>query len=299
MTNGRILFMKYLPVEQINKTGIATALYTLKTDETWRYACEEDLPNYAAIANVFGAEASDMVRIFPSHSSSVKVITAADKGEGVLYPAKGATPAMAAPIDPDNYDAYDAMITNIPGVVLCGIAGDCPPVYLLDAKTPAIAMIHSGWRGTAGQISANALRLMTENYGTDPADVIAHIGPHICRDCYEVSADLIPEFAAHYSEDEMAEIFTARDEAASGSGAPVSGAPTLGVSTRDASTTPASGKYLLDLSAAIAYSLIHAGVPAEQISDCGHCSFHDERFCSWRRDGLKHSRTFTAIALKP
>ena len=35
---------------------------------------------------------------------------------------------------------------------------------------------------------------MKVEYGTDPKDVIAAIGPSICQDCYEVSEDVIDQF---------------------------------------------------------------------------------------------------------
>ena len=41
---------------------------------------------------------------------------------------------------------------------------------------------------------------MQKTYHTDPADLIAAIGPSICQDCYEVSEDVIEEFRQAYPE---------------------------------------------------------------------------------------------------
>ncbi len=41
---------------------------------------------------------------------------------------------------------------------------------------------------------------MQKAYHTDPADLIAAIGPSICQDCYEVSEDVIEEFRQAYPE---------------------------------------------------------------------------------------------------
>ena len=53
---------------------------------------------------------------------------------------------------------------------------------------------HSGWKGTVKRIGDNTLKLMNENYGTNPKDVICCIGPSICQDCYEISEDVANEF---------------------------------------------------------------------------------------------------------
>ena len=69
---------------------------------------------------------------------------------------------------------------------------------MVDTKNKAIGLSHSGWRGTVGKIGKVTLDLMKETYGTNPKDVIACIGPSICRDCYEVSEDVATEFEAAF-----------------------------------------------------------------------------------------------------
>ena len=49
----------------------------------------------------------------------------------------------------------------------------------------AIGLAHSGWRGTVNRMGQAVLSAMEKEYGTDPADVTACIGPSICQDCYE------------------------------------------------------------------------------------------------------------------
>ena len=53
---------------------------------------------------------------------------------------------------------------------------------------------HSGWRGTAARMGAVTLSAMQEAYGTRPEDVVCAVGPSICKDCYEVSADVADIF---------------------------------------------------------------------------------------------------------
>lgn len=37
-----------------------------------------------------------------------------------------------------------------------------------------------------------------KEYNTDPADIVAFIGPSICHNCYEVSEDVAEQFAKAY-----------------------------------------------------------------------------------------------------
>jgi len=197
-----------------------------------------------------------MVRTKQLHSAGVRVITADNAGEGVIRPVTA--------------EGFDAMVTDVPGLMLITVEADCVPVWLLDPVNRAVSMIHSGWKGTAGLISANAVRTMTETYGSDPSDILACIGPHICMDCYEVSDDLIPHFEEHFSCEDVRSFFRPRGD-----------------------------KYLLDLNAAVRKTLTGAGILPEHIEDSGYCTFHSGKFYSWRRDKDPSVRMMTAIMLKP
>ena len=54
-----------------------------------------------------------------------------------------------------------------------------------------MGLSHSGWRGTVQKIGNVTIRKMTEEYGCDPGDILAAVGPSICQECYEVSEDVI------------------------------------------------------------------------------------------------------------
>ena len=71
---------------------------------------------------------------------------------------------------------------------------------LVDPVKKAIGLSHSGWRGTVGKIGKVTIELMQKTYGSDPEDIIAAIGPSICRDCYEVSGDVIQQFRENFDE---------------------------------------------------------------------------------------------------
>ena len=46
----------------------------------------------------------------------------------------------------------DAVITNKPNLFLTVQTADCLPVFLYDARFRVCGLVHSGWRGTAGNI---------------------------------------------------------------------------------------------------------------------------------------------------
>ena len=92
----------------------------------------------------------------------------------------------------------DALMTDRHSVALVKHSADCVPVYLLDVKTPAVAMVHAGWRGTLEGIAAETLRRMAEVYGTRPQDCLAAVGPSIGPCCFEVGSDVAERFAGRY-----------------------------------------------------------------------------------------------------
>jgi YfiH family protein len=149
--------------------------------------------NYERISEVMGHghNRNDFVSTFQTHTTNVKVVTDEDRGKG--------------PLKDRGYTDIDGLITNVPGIILSTFHADCPPVYFVDPIHRAIGLAHSGWKGTLGEISANVLRLMHENYGTNPADTVCAIGPSICGDCYEIGRDVADEFFARLSKEEIEE----------------------------------------------------------------------------------------------
>ena len=88
----------------------------------------------------------------------------------------------------------DSLVTNIAGVPVSVRTADCYPILVADMKNRAVAAIHAGWRGTAAGIAVAALRAMNGRFGTQPADVIAAIGPGIGECCYEVGLEVAQQF---------------------------------------------------------------------------------------------------------
>jgi len=113
-------------------------------------------------------------------------------GNSVRILKKGAVPDDAANARPDG----DAVVSNHPGLALAVMVADCNPILVVDPKRKAAAAIHAGWRGTCARVGPAAINTMRREFGSDPSDLIAAIGPSVGPDDYEVGEPLLEAFAA-------------------------------------------------------------------------------------------------------
>jgi len=87
----------------------------------------------------------------------------------------------------------DAMVTNIPNIIIGILTADCVPILLCDTQEKIIAAAHSGWKGTATGIIQNTIEKMVE-MGADKKNITASIGPSIQQESYEVDLDFKNNF---------------------------------------------------------------------------------------------------------
>src|SRR5437870_10614609 len=80
----------------------------------------------------------------------------------------------------------DGLITNQRGIALGVYVADCCAVYIVDPKTPAIGLVHSGRKGTELGVVTNAITEMISRFGSDPANLIVQLSPCIRPPHYEV-----------------------------------------------------------------------------------------------------------------
>ena len=88
----------------------------------------------------------------------------------------------------------DALITDQRDVPLFATYADCYPIVLWDPQRRCVALAHAGWRGTAARVGPATVRKMADEYGSDPANIRAGIGPGICGSCYEVGEEVASHF---------------------------------------------------------------------------------------------------------
>lgn len=80
----------------------------------------------------------------------------------------------------------DAMITNLPNLLLGIKTADCLPIFIVDIRRKVISAIHAGRQGTALGITKKVLRKMKEEWGCSEESLLVTLGPSIGPCCYEV-----------------------------------------------------------------------------------------------------------------
>ena len=95
-----------------------------------------------------------------------------------------------------SFEACDALLTKTRRVPLAISVADCLPVFLFDPNNYAIAAIHAGWRGTVASITSEAVRSMMREWGSDPSNLVAYLGPGADVCCYEIRMDVGDLFEA-------------------------------------------------------------------------------------------------------
>jgi YfiH family protein len=161
------------------------------------------------------------------------------------------TRALRVPPPPDGAEA-DALVSTEAGVAVAVYTADCVPMLVAECEGRGVAVIHAGWRGSAGRIAEVAVAAAVRAIGCTPADLVAVIGPHIGPCCYEVDA---PVRAAI----EEAGVFRPGER---------------------------EGHWQLDLGLLNRLQLERAGVPPARIAAVGGCTACDPAtYASYRRDG--------------
>ncbi len=95
----------------------------------------------------------------------------------------------------DAIRSCDALITDLPNVMLAVLTADCVPVLLYDREKEVVAAVHAGWRGTEAKIVEKTIQKMKDYFKSQSEDIIAGIGPSIGSCCYEVGSDVAKHFS--------------------------------------------------------------------------------------------------------
>ena len=93
----------------------------------------------------------------------------------------------------------DGLLTSETGLLLAIKTADCVPVLLTDVKRRAVAAFHAGWRGTVARIVEKGVGEMQRQFGSQPRDLRAAIGPCIRRCCYRVGVEVRTEFESQFT----------------------------------------------------------------------------------------------------
>lgn len=87
----------------------------------------------------------------------------------------------------------DAMVTNVPGIVLGVLSADCGPILFADAEAGVIGAAHAGWKGALHGVLENTIEAMV-SLGANRANITAVLGPSIGPKSYEVGPEFVSNF---------------------------------------------------------------------------------------------------------
>ena len=153
----------------------------------------------------------------------------------------------------------DGLMTADTRLPIAVRTADCLPIFIFDPDNKVISVVHAGWRGSHRRILCRAIEQMKKSRGTSPENLKVVFGPSIRTCCYEVGQ----EFQEYFPRE---------------------------MSRRD-------NKLYLDLAAVNLHQALQCGVHKENIFDCGACTYCDERFFSYRREGEKAGRMMSLMML--
>jgi YfiH family protein len=212
--------------------------------------------NRKMVCSALGAGLEDLVAGQQVHGTTVLAVSAAHRGRGSLSRE-------------DAIPGADGLITKETGLLLASYYADCVPVMLLDPVGRAIGLAHAGWKGTVGRIAGKAVQSMVYNYGTNPRDCLAVVGPSIGPCCYEVDAPVV---------EMVKESFDRWPEMVKQTG---------------------PGRWRLNLWLANRIALAEAGVRVEHIAEPGLCTnCNRELFFSYRGQSGACGRMASLMMLK-
>ena len=161
----------------------------------------------------------------------------------------------------------DALVTNVPGLCICVQTADCVPVLIYDPGRKVVAAIHAGWRGTVGKIVEKTVKKMQDVFQSDPAELLAGIGPSISTLNYEVGEEVIRAVQENFPNHDQL-LLSSKNE----------------------------GKAYFDLWKANQFLLVGAGLSAQKIEIMNLCSYAESGdFFSARRDGHRRGEWLVVL----
>jgi YfiH family protein len=224
---------------------------------------------------VTGSAATPLLTVRQFHSNLLVVASARDAE--LERPRKG-----------------DGLMTDQPGLLLGVLTADCIPILVADRKRRAVAAFHAGWRGTVKRIVETGIGRMRLQFGSQPDDLIAAIGPGIGACCYAVGEEVLSSFESQftYYQDLFREVYDSDPVRAR--------YPMLFLSQRAPGHSSIGPSLHLDLIEANRRQLLAAGLKSSAIHWLGGCtSCQQDLFFSHRASQGHAGRMFSVIGIRP
>lgn len=188
----------------------------------------------------------------------------------------------------------DGWIATQPGSLLGIQTADCIPVLVVDVRQRIVAAFHAGWRGTLARIVERGVGRLRAEFGSQPSDLTAAIGPGIGRCCYSVGEEVRMEFTSQfaYAEELFEEVFDLD---------PIKEKyPMLFLTARAPGHSNLGPSLHLDLVEANRRQLLDVGLAPEKIHALHRCTACDTKhFFSYRAEQGFTGRMVSAIGIRP
>ena len=168
----------------------------------------------------------------------------------------------------------DALVTTLPNTALGVLAADCLPIVLYALHTPLVALVHAGRMGTFHRVARATLGVIKRQFGVDPAQLHALLGPAIGACCYDLDDRAVRPFQERFPDWQLF----------------------IGLSEQHGDT---ARPWTMSLTAANEGQLLAEGIPPSQIetvSPCTRC--HHEYFYSHRAEGPMAGRGMAIIGIR-
>jgi YfiH family protein len=155
------------------------------------------------------------------------------------------------------HDDGDGFITNVRGVAVSVLVADCAAILLADEEAGVIGALHAGWRGTVSRIIDQGVSAMC-SLGAKQDRIKAYISPCISEACFEVGEEIAAQFPAQF-------------------------------------VSKSYPKPHVNIRAYLQAQLVENGIKPSHIEHDDRCTFADQHYHSFRRDGSKSGRMMAVI----
>ena len=153
--------------------------------------------------NVGGTVGDDLTRVRANRNLSLKVLDCSPDSVFDVWQVHSADVVCATAPRPDSESVRqaDIILTDKPELTLYMRFADCVPILFHDPCKGVVGVAHAGWVGTVRDVATASVNAMRKQYGSNPADIIAGIGPSIGPDHYEVGSDVILQVIQKFGDD--------------------------------------------------------------------------------------------------
>lgn len=162
----------------------------------------------------------------------------------------------------------DALYTKEPNRYLGVMTADCLPILGYDSTNQLVFAIHAGWLGSVRMITYKTLTYLKKQEHLDIKNTRIYLGPSISQNNYQVQDDVFQK-VLNTPFDNVEECFINNND----------------------------GTYQFDNRLYNIKQLVSVGINHDNIKQLSDCTYEDNNYFSYRRDG-QTGRMMSIIALK-